>query len=172
MKTATLANGDLDNRIDTHSLRAGGATALYTHGVPLDVILRFGEMEISYIHQYLRCDSTALNTISEIVVRSHGLLKFLKLMYAHPEWVSFQDKSEKPAVMAENSTPRPAPDQRIAASMVLPNDRFLGGSPTSSIQTDAFTPSMSDSDFPRSYDSSLPRWVRRPQAHDLRPRKN
>ena len=38
MKTAVIANGVFDKRSDTHSLRAGGATALYTQGPPLDVI--------------------------------------------------------------------------------------------------------------------------------------
>ena len=42
MKTAALANGVRDQMIDTHILRAGGATALYTQGVPLDVIQRWG----------------------------------------------------------------------------------------------------------------------------------
>ena len=35
VKLAALANGVMGNRIDTHSLRPGGATALYTQGIPL-----------------------------------------------------------------------------------------------------------------------------------------
>lgn len=46
MKTAALANGVSGSRIDSRSLRQGGATALYTHGVPLDAIHRWGGMEI------------------------------------------------------------------------------------------------------------------------------
>ena len=80
MKTAALANGVFDARIDTHSLRAGGATALYTKGVPLDVIQRWGRWESLPFHQYLWRDASALNHLSEIVVRTHGLLECLTLM--------------------------------------------------------------------------------------------
>ena len=47
MKIAALANHVHDARSDTHSLRSGGATALYTQGVSLDIIQRWGEVEIT-----------------------------------------------------------------------------------------------------------------------------
>ena len=74
------ANGVFDQRIDTHSLRGGGATALYTQGVPLGVIQRWGRWQSLTFHQYLRHDASALNRLSETFVRSHGLLECLKLM--------------------------------------------------------------------------------------------
>ena len=42
MKMAALENGVFDARIDCRSSRAGEATAFYTHGVPMDVIQRWG----------------------------------------------------------------------------------------------------------------------------------
>ena len=79
MKLDASANGVLDQRIDTHSLRAGGATALYTQGVPLDAIQRRGRWKSLTFHQYLRHGASALNHLSEAVVRSHGLLGCLEL---------------------------------------------------------------------------------------------
>ena len=93
MKTAALANGVFDNRIDTHSLRAGGATALYTQGVPSDVIQRWGRWKSLTFHQYLWHDATALNHLSEVIVQSSGLLDCLRLMNKTVPKVRFQDIS-------------------------------------------------------------------------------
>ena len=68
MKMAAMANGVFDNRIDARSLRAGVATALYTHGVPLDVIQRRGRWKSLTFHQYVRRDASALNILSEVKV--------------------------------------------------------------------------------------------------------
>lgn len=68
------ANGVFGRRIDTHSLRAGGASALYTQGVPFDVIQRWVRWDSLTFHQYLRRDASALNHLSAIAVKPRGLL--------------------------------------------------------------------------------------------------
>lgn len=79
-KTADMANGVFDKRIDTRRLSAGGSTALYTQGVPLDVIQSWGRWASPTPHRYLWRDDTALKRLSEVEVKSHGLLECLELM--------------------------------------------------------------------------------------------
>ena len=93
MKTAALANRVRDARIDTHSLRSGGATALYAQGVPLDVIQRWARWKSLTSHQYLRHDATALNKLSEVFTRSYGLLKSLGLTNVKHKSVSRQHQA-------------------------------------------------------------------------------
>ena len=85
MKTTAMANGVFGKRIDTRSLRVGGAAALYTQGVPLDVIQRSGSWGSLTFHQDIRYDDTSLNTLSEVMVKSRGFLHCLKLMNKEPK---------------------------------------------------------------------------------------
>ena len=89
MEADALANGVHGKRIDTHSPRAGGATALYTQGAPLDVIQRWGRRKSLTFHHYLRRDATALNKLSEVFVKSDGFSKCLRLTNDRPKSVSF-----------------------------------------------------------------------------------
>lgn len=111
MKMAAMANGVYDQRIDTHSLRAGGATALYTQGIPLDVIQRRGRWNPLTFHQYMWNDASPLNHLSEIAVKSHGLLGSLKLMNKNAKQNRFQKKlpttsgRDEEQKEGDNSTP-------------------------------------------------------------------
>ena len=93
MKIAALANRVHDARIDTHSLRPGGATALYTQGVPIDIIQRWGRWKSLTSHQYLWHDATALNRLSEVATRSSGLIKSLRLMNTKPKLFLFSTQA-------------------------------------------------------------------------------
>ena len=46
MRTSDMANGVFGQRVNTHSLRTGWATSLYTHGAPFDVGQRMGKVEV------------------------------------------------------------------------------------------------------------------------------
>ena len=74
MKSAAKANGVSDQRIDTHSMRAGGANALYARGGPIDLIQRWCSWASLTFRQYIWRDSAALNRLSEIAAESHVLL--------------------------------------------------------------------------------------------------
>ena len=52
-----MADGVFDRRIDTHILRAGGATAMYTQGAHLDAMHRWGRWKSLAPHQYSRYDA-------------------------------------------------------------------------------------------------------------------
>ena len=103
MKMDAMANGAFDRRIDIRSLRAGGATALRAQGVPLGVIHRLGRWKSLTFHRYLWRDISALNHLSEVMDKSHGLLECLKLMNKHGKQVSFQ---RKPRNMATGNAPK------------------------------------------------------------------
>ena len=90
MKTAVLANGVFGNRIDAQSSRAGGSTALYAQGVPLDAIQRWGRWKPPTPQQYLRHDSTAMSTLPEVAAQPIGLLKCLRLMNVQPRQGRFR----------------------------------------------------------------------------------
>ena len=79
-KMSAIANGMYDGRIDTHSLRDGGAAALYTQWAPLDVIQRWGRWMSLTSHQYLRHEAAAQNNSPQVFAKSHGLIEFSKLM--------------------------------------------------------------------------------------------
>ena len=123
MKTAALDKGVFDARIDTHSLRAGGATALYTQGVPLDVIQRWGRWKSLTPHQYLWRDASALNNLSEIVVSSHGLSECLRMVNKNVKQTRFQDS----VTMVENDASALPKPTTLGAAQFLPNDRFRAG---------------------------------------------
>ena len=144
MKTAALANGVFDSRIDTHSLRAGGATAIYTQGVPLGVIQRWGRWKSLTPHQYLRRDDSALNHLSEIVVRSHGLLECLKLMIKNVKQTRFQDI----VTMADKDASIPPKSATLEAAQFLPNGRFRAGGGFNSQSDYSDDLPFSPSDFP------------------------
>ena len=51
LKSAAIANGIGPLAIGSHSLRAGGATALYVKGISITLIQRFGGVEIRFFSQ-------------------------------------------------------------------------------------------------------------------------
>ena len=58
---------------NTHSLRAGGATALYTQGVQLGVIQRWGRWRSNAFHDYLWKDEQALAHLSKVISQASGI---------------------------------------------------------------------------------------------------
>ena len=120
-KTDAMANGVYGKRIDTHSLRSGGATALYSQGVPLGVIQRWGRWKSLTFHQYLWRDAAALDALSEVIVKSRGSIHCLKLMNKEPKSASFQQNSE---TMVDAKEDVPKADRSVATALFLPNDRF------------------------------------------------
>ena len=50
MKTAASANHVDPTRIGTHSLRSGGANAMFVAGYDTEIIKRWGEMEIRHFY--------------------------------------------------------------------------------------------------------------------------
>ena len=143
MKTAALANGVFDKRIDTHSLRAGGATALYTQGVPLDVIQRWGRWKSLTFHQYLWHDASALNHLSEVIVQSSGLIDCLRLMNKVVHKVRFQDSS----TMGGNKEPDTNP-VTMPTSLFLPNEDCKAGGAQGKMMGDMDDPPFPPSDLP------------------------
>ena len=125
MKTAAMANGVYDRRIGAHSPRSGGETALYTQGVTLGVIQRWGRWKSLTSHQYLWRDAAALDTLSEVLVKPHGLLHCLKLMNKEPKSVSFHQNCE---TMDDSKEDAPQAGRSVTAALFLPYDRFAPGS--------------------------------------------
>ena len=132
MEVASLANQVRDARIDTHSLRSGGATALYTQGVPLDVIQRWRRWESLTFHQYMWRDDTALRQLPDEFTRPSGLLKILKLMNTKPKSVSFQHQ----AVSGANK-PEETELPNDMTKLFLPNESFRAGSSNSDALADS-----------------------------------
>ena len=132
MKIAALSNQVHDARIDTHSLRSGGATALYTQGVPLDIIQRRGRWKSLTFRQYLWHDATALNRLSDVFTRSAGLVKSLRLVNTKPKSVSFQHPS-----MGKPTESTTALDTKGMTQLFLPNESFRDGSTSSADMGDS-----------------------------------
>ena len=143
MKTAALANGVFGQRIDTHSLRAGGATALYTQGVPLDVIQRWGRWKSLTFHQYLWHDATALRHLSEVMVQSSGLIDCLRLMNKTVPKVRFQDTSTMEGKPVTEGDPVSLP-----TSLFLPNERYTAGGRKGANMDESDATAFSPSDLP------------------------
>ena len=132
-----MANGVFDRRIDAHSLRAGGAPALYSQGSPLDVIQSWGRWKPLTFHQYLRHDASALNRLSDVMVKPHGLLDCLKLMGKYGKQVSFQ---RKPQNMAPEDASKDSPRDALGAALFMPNGRFLSGGGNGESDRNDFSP--------------------------------
>ena len=138
MEIASLANQVRDARIDTHSLRPGGATALYTQGLPLDIIQRWGRWKSLTSHQYMWRDTTSLNKFSEVFTRSSGLIKSLRLMNTKPKSVSFQHSN-----MDDSHVGPSVPDTKGMTHLFLPSEAFRAGSTTSADMDDSIYTSYS-----------------------------
>ena len=127
-KTAALANGAHDKRIDTHSLRAGGAEALYTQGVLLDIIQRWGRWESLTFHQFLRRGATSPNKLSEVPAKPDGMLKCLRLMNNQPKSAPFQLGNK---TMADQDVQKTDMARSDLAALFSPNENSKAGSSTS-----------------------------------------
>ena len=144
MKMSALTNGSFGGRIDTHSLRSGGATALYTQGVPLGVTQRWGRRMSLTIRHRLWHDATALNKLSQVFAKSHALIHCLKLMNKHSRRASFQ---QTPPTVAGVECAMATDDHPSDAALFLPNENCRAGSSTAHIAGAVFS-EMYASDMP------------------------
>ena len=80
LKTAAVRNGVNPSFVGTHSLRAGGATALYVNGVSVILIQRFGRWKSASFLRYLWYDAVALEPLSLSLATASGLLEPLKMV--------------------------------------------------------------------------------------------
>ena len=76
-KWAALANGVPTSVVNTHSMRAGGATALFSSGVDWIAIHRWGRWRSFIFQEYIRRDASAFMHLGERIASSTGLTKFL-----------------------------------------------------------------------------------------------
>ena len=72
IKTAVAANGFDADRYSLHSLRSGGATALYRATGDLDLVGRFGRWKGKSIHGYLWESHQMLIGIASLMTREEG----------------------------------------------------------------------------------------------------
>ena len=79
LKAAAIGNNVDPRIIGTHSLRAGGATALYIKGVSVLLIQRFGRWKSASFLRYLRYDVLALEPLSKVMAVDSGMLDQLRL---------------------------------------------------------------------------------------------
>ena len=79
MKAVAAANGVNPQIIGTHSLRAGGATALYIRGISIILIQRFGRWKSSSFLRYLWYDIVALESLSKSLALPAGMMEQLRL---------------------------------------------------------------------------------------------
>ena len=70
-------NGIPTSVANTHSLRAGGATALFSAGVDWVAIQRWGSWKYFVFHQYIRRDHSGFMELWKKIASSNGLNKFL-----------------------------------------------------------------------------------------------
>ena len=124
VKTTDMAHGVYGKRIGAHIMRSGGDTALYTKGVPLGVIHRWGRWKSLTSHQYLWRDATDWGALSAVIVKRHGMIHCIKLMNNEPNGVSFQHNCE---TMIDSKEDAPQADHSVTTALSLPNDRFTAG---------------------------------------------
>ena len=78
MKTAASANHVDPSRIGTHSLRSGGANAMFVAGYDAEIIKRWGRWKSDTLSFYLWNDDRVLTTVGKGMLRSEGLLSQLQ----------------------------------------------------------------------------------------------
>ena len=79
LKTAAVANGVNPSVIGSHSLRAGGATALYVRGISVTLTQRFGRWKSASFLRYLRFGSLALEPLTTSISSASGMLNQLRM---------------------------------------------------------------------------------------------
>ena len=77
MKWAAAANDIPTAVVNTHSLRAGGATALFSAGVDWITIQRWGRWKSFAFHDYIRRDYSGFMDLGIKIAATRGLNKFL-----------------------------------------------------------------------------------------------
>ena len=79
LKWAGLPNGLPSTVADTHSLRAGGATALFAAGLDWIAILSWGRWRSFVFYEYVWRDAAGFLHLGKKVASTKGLGKYLAL---------------------------------------------------------------------------------------------
>ena len=77
MKWASAANGIPSAVVNTHSLRAGGATALFAAGLDWISIQRWGRWRSFIFHEYIWHDAGRFLHFGDRIASTSGLNKYL-----------------------------------------------------------------------------------------------
>ena len=74
LRMVGVAYGVAESRIGNHSLRIGGATAMFQSGLDVEVVKRWGRRQSASPHSYLRNDTRLLSAIGRGMLHSAGNL--------------------------------------------------------------------------------------------------
>ena len=91
IKRIASPNGLEPSRFSTHSLRSGGATALYVRGVSLDHIRRFGRWASDTFRRYLYRDNQVFKYVGSAMVTATGFLGQLQMAQNPTRQVAFME---------------------------------------------------------------------------------
>ena len=161
MKWAAVSNNIPAAVVNTHSLRAGGATALFSAGVDWITIQRWGRWKSFAFHDYVWHDFSGFMDLGVKIASTKGLNKHLVEVAPYHKRVSFAPTS---ANTTGTSFDLPFPGPLLSTTVVscfslpillssvrnLVLDCFIG-----SFDWDRFASSL----FPTKCGISLSRWV-------------
>ena len=116
----------------------------------MGVIQRWGRWKSLTCHQYLWSDASALNKLSEVLVKSHGFSKCLRIMDTKPKGAPFQEHIKTMVGPRAHALPT---DQRAITSLFLPNERFASLRNASCPGAGGASSAFSASDLPAYTDS-------------------
>ena len=91
IKWSATPNGLVSKRFSTHSLRSGGATAMYVRGIIIEHIRRFGRWASDTFRRYLYRDNQVFRFVSSSMVLATGLLDQLQMTQPGPKSVNFEE---------------------------------------------------------------------------------
>ena len=109
LRLAGVSNGIASSRIGNHSLRSGGATAMFQAGYDIEVIKRWGRWRSGSFHSYLWNDQRILATIGRGMSESKGNLSQYKIQGEHPQPAPHQVR------FAEQITPIPSRMEQLSS---------------------------------------------------------
>ena len=95
IKWSASSNGSNSARFGTHSLRSGGATALYVRGISLGRIRRFGRWASDTFRRYLYHDNQVFRYVGSAMVKEKGLLDQLQMTQHSSKHVTIAEDEEE-----------------------------------------------------------------------------
>ena len=94
VKRSASSNGMESKRFSTHSIRSGGATALYVRGISLGHIRRFGRWSSDTFRRYIYRDNQVSRFIGSAMVSETGLLDQLQMTQPNGKQVTIDQTEE------------------------------------------------------------------------------
>ena len=91
IKWSATSNGLVSSKFSTHSLRSGGATAMYLRGISVEHIRRFGRWASDTFRRYLYRDNQVFRFVGSAMVLATGLLDQLQMTQPEPKTVHFEE---------------------------------------------------------------------------------